>query len=159
MQPHALLGVLAAAVLLAVVLVAGPEPEPSPELGAADVVRIQVEALGSNDHPRTDAGVRTAFRFASPGNRSATGPLPHFARMVHSADYADLLAFSHADYGPVRLDGDVAFQEVTVVHADGRRATFVFALSRQRGGACDGCWMTDGVVRRDAPTLPPTTRA
>ncbi len=30
---------------------------------------------------------------------------------------------------------------------DGRRVTYVFTLSRQRGGEYDGCWMTDGVTR------------
>ena len=152
MHPLAALGALVSAAVLAALLVAGPDPEPSPDLGVADVVRIQVEAMGANDEPRPDAGVETAFRFASPGNRAATGPLPRFARMVHGPAYADLLDFERAEYGPVRLDGDRATQEVTVVHGGERRVTFVFGLSRQRGGDCDGCWMTDGVVRRDAPT-------
>ena len=131
----------------------GPtDPTPSPEWTAAEVVRLQVEALQRNDSPHDDAGIETAFEFASPGNRAATGPLPRFAAMVHGPAYRDMLDFERAEYGPVRVDGDQAVQEVTLVQPDGRRATYVFGLSRQSGGRYDGCWMTDAVVRREAPT-------
>ena len=123
-----------------------PDPEPSPELTPEAVVRIQVEALRQNDEPHDDAGIEAAFRFASPANRRATGPLPRFAEMVRRG-YADLLGFERAEYGPVRVDGDRASQWVTLVQADGSRTAYVFGLSRQEGGACDGCWMTDAVVR------------
>lgn len=123
-----------------------PDPEPSPELTPADVVRIQVEALRQNDEPHDDAGIEAAFRFASPANRRATGPLPRFAEMVRRG-YADMLGFERAEYGPLRVEGDRASQWVTLVQADGARSAYVFGLSRQAGGPCDGCWMTDAVVR------------
>lgn len=130
---------------------APPDPGPSPEWTPAEVVRLQVEALQRNDHPHEDAGIETAFEFASPGNRAATGPLPRFARMVHGPVYRDMLDFERAEYGRVRVEGDRAAQEVTLVRPDGRRVTFLFGLSRQPDGDCAGCWMTDAVVRRDAP--------
>ena len=126
-------------------------PEPSPDLAPVEVIRIQMEALQNNDDPTEDAGIATAFRFASPGNRAATGPLARFTDMVHGPVYRDLLGFERADYGVLRVEGDVAVQEVTVTHADGRRVTFLFGLSRQEGGACEGCWMTDAVVLRESP--------
>lgn len=150
MTPHA----VAAAVLLvpAVLLLArAPDPEPSPALSAEDVVRIQVEAMGANDDPTPDHGIALAFRFASPGNRAATGPLPRFTAMVKGPVYGDMLDHARADFAPIALDGDRAAQRVTLVHDDGRRATYVFGLSRQSGGDCDGCWMTDSVERRDPP--------
>ena len=57
-------------------------PDPSPDLSPEDVVRIQVEALQRNDEPSPDAGIEAAFRFASPSNRRATGPLGRFSEMV-----------------------------------------------------------------------------
>ena len=51
------------------------DPDPSPEWTPAEVIRMQVEALQNNDTPSPDTGIATAFRFASPGNRAATGPL------------------------------------------------------------------------------------
>ena len=129
-----------------------PDPSPSPEWTPAEVVRFQVEALQRNDQPYDDAGIETAFEFASPGNQAATGPLPRFAEMVHGPVYRDMLGFKSAEYGPIRVEGDQAVQDVTLVQADGRRVTFLFGLSRQSDGACDGCWMTDAVVRQDAPS-------
>ena len=129
-----------------------PDPEPSPEWTAAEVIRFQVEALQHNDRPHADAGIETAFAFASPGNRAATGPLARFAEMVHGPAYRDMLGFERAVYGRVRVEGDRAAQEVTLVQPDGRRVAYVFGLSRQWGGACDGCWMTDAVVRQASPT-------
>ena len=125
-------------------------PEPSPDLSPAEVVRIQVEALKRNDDPTPGAGIATAFRFASPGNRAATGPLPRFDRMVR-AGYADLLGFARAEYGELTVTGDRAVAAVTLVQRDGRRVTYGFALSRQTAGAYAGCWMTDAVVERPEP--------
>ncbi|MSV29914.1 MAG: hypothetical protein EXQ52_14390 [Bryobacterales bacterium] len=56
--------------------------DPGPALTPAEVVRTQITALRNNDKPRKDAGIATAFRFASPGNRAATGPLDRFILMV-----------------------------------------------------------------------------
>lgn len=133
------------------------DPEPSPDLSPAEVVRIQVEALQHNDDPTPDAGIATAFRFASPSNKAATGPLDRFARMVNGPAYGDMLDADRAEYAPIAIDGDRAAQRVTLSHDDGRRATYVFQLSRQDGGPCDGCWMTDGVAR-EAPQQSGTTR-
>ena len=133
------------------------DPQPSADLRPAEVVRIQVEALQHNDDPTPDAGIATTFRFASPSNRAATGPLDRFARMVHGPAYGDMLDADRAEYIPIAIDGDRAAQRVTLLHGDGRRATYVFQLSRQAGGPCDGCWMTDGVAR-EAPQQSGTTR-
>ena len=156
----ALAALISATFLIAAVSGGGAsgDPSPSPEWTPAEVIRLQVEALQHNDEPHDDAGIETAFEFASPGNRAATGPLPRFAAMVHGPAYRDMLGFERAEYGPVGVDGDQAAQEVTLVQADGRRTTYLFGLSRQSGGRYDGCWMTDAVVRREAPSNG-TTRA
>lgn len=134
----------------------GGGPEPSPDLTPAEVVGIQLDALRANDAPYPDAGIETAFRFASPANQVATGPLDRFAVMVKGPVYGDLLGFARADRGSIAVEGDRAAQRVTLTHADGRRAIYVFVLSRQDGGPCDGCWMTDAVTRRPLPESAPT---
>ena len=130
---------------------AAAQPMPSPDLTPEEVVRLQVEALQRNDEPRPDAGIATAFRFASPGNRRATGPLERFAAMVKGPVYGDMLGFESAEYGVMRVEGDLAAQRVTLVQSDGRRVRYVFGLSKQTGGDCAGCWMTDSVVREADP--------
>ena len=135
--------------LPAVLLVAQrADPEPSPKLGPEAVVRIQVEAFQTGAD-----GIATAFRFASPSNRAATGPLPRFEAMIRGG-YADLLTAERAEYGDLRVRGEEAAQRVTLIQPDGARSAYVFGLSRQRGGACNGCWMTDAVM----PIEPPAPR-
>ncbi|WP_420457220.1 DUF4864 domain-containing protein [Rubrivirga sp.] len=156
---HPLLVALAVLLVSAAVLLAAAptDPEPSPDLSPADVVRIQVEALQHNDEPTTDAGIETTFRFASPSNQAATGPIQRFSEMVKGPVYGDMIDAARAEFGPIAVDGDRAAQRVTLFHTDGRRATYVFGLSVQEGGECDGCWMTDSVARR-APALNGTQR-
>ncbi len=49
-------------------------------------------------------------------------------------------------YSELRIQGEEAAQQVTLTQRDGSRSAYVFGLSRQRGGACTGCWMTDAVL-------------
>jgi hypothetical protein len=141
--------------LLAVLLFAAApdpsdDPRPSPELSPEAVVRLQVEALQRNDEPHPDAGIEAAFRFASPANRRATGPIERFAAMVKGPAYGAMLGFERAEYGEMRVEGDRAAQRVTLVQPDGRRVSYVFGLSKQSGGEYDACWMTDSVLRETA---------
>jgi len=121
--------------------------EPSPEITPEDVVKIQLEALQNNDLTLDDGGIRTAFRFASPDNRAATGPLGNFITLVKNPLYKAMIGFEEAKLTPMRFAGKIAQQHVTLLHRDGSQAVFVFTLSRQTEGAYAGCWMTDGVLR------------
>lgn len=125
-------------------------PQPSPRFSPAEVVRLQVEALGSNDEPFEDAGIRTAFNFASPANKAATGPIERFIPLVKNPVYRPMIDHAEAVYGEVQQEGDEAQQPVVLTTPEGERVGYVFTLSKQTGGPCDGCWMTDGVVRVEA---------
>ena len=118
---------------------------PSPDYGPEDVVRIQVQALGNNDVPYRNAGIEVAFRFASPANKKFTGPLSRFIRMLHAPTYRPFLFHRAAHVGRAEVQGSQATLTVLLTTADGRRAGFVFRLSRQRGKPCNACWMTDAV--------------
>jgi hypothetical protein len=111
------------------------------------VVRLQMEAMQHNDRPFEDAGVKTAFRFASPGNKANTGPLFRFVRMVHGPQYRDLLDCRSFSLGKLRIEDGVALQVVKVVSADGTPIYYGFQLSRQSTDPYRGCWMTDAVMR------------
>jgi hypothetical protein len=127
---------------------AGPAPaEPHPSLSPEDVVRIQIEALRRNDVPYKNHGIEQTFAFASPANRRATGPLEHFTRMVHGPVYAPMIGHRGAQFRNFGIDGDGARIDVIVQSADGRYLGYRFILSRQRGNAYEGSWMTDAVFR------------
>ena len=128
-----------------------PGPVPRPGLSPREVVEIQLEALRHNDV--ADRGIEVCFRFASPANRRATGPLARFAQMIKRGPYALMLAFEAIAFDALAQRGDQAVQRVTLV-GHGDAITYVFRLSRQHGGPCAGCWMTDAVLVEPSDARP-----
>lgn len=120
-------------------------PTPDPEYGADDAVSAQLDALQRNDDPHENAGIQTAYNFASPANRRSTGPLDRFVRMVQSERYSVMIDFEEAVSGPVERSGNHAEQRVTITGDNGRTVTYEFGLSVQSTGPFRGCWMTDSV--------------
>lgn len=121
--------------------------EPDPSFGPKEVVELQVDALATNDDPYEDAGIETAFAFASPANKANTGPLNTFKQMVRNDRYKPMIDHSHAEYGLFERDGDVASQIVTLQTREGNRVAYEFRVSLQSGNEYEGCWMTDSVHR------------
>lgn len=120
------------------------ELQPNPNLSPEEVVKIQVEALKHNDEE--DRGIEITFRFASPANRQATGPLPRFIRMVKNPAYKPMLNHKLAEYDPIEISGNTATQRVTIIDSNGNATVYLFTLSKQVDAACEGCWMTDSVT-------------
>lgn len=125
-------------------------PSPSPDLSPREVVRLQVDALGDNDAPYEGAGIETAFRFASPANKRATGPLRRFRTLFDGPQYGPMIDHRAASVGEVRVDGDKAEVGVVLTSKTGDRIGYLFRLSRQTEAPHEGCWMTDAV--RQVPT-------
>jgi hypothetical protein len=121
-------------------------PTPDPSYGPERVVSLQLEGLAENDDPFENAGIGTAYNFASPANRRATGPFDRFVRMVKGPQYAPMVDHVEATRGPMERDGARAEQRVTLTGPDGRTATYLFGLSEQSGGQFEGCWLTDRVM-------------
>jgi hypothetical protein len=121
-------------------------PTPDPGYGPEQVVEIQLEALADNDDPVEDAGIKTAYNFASPANRRATGPLGRFIKMVEGARYAPMIDHVDAKAGPVERTGDRAKQRVTLTGPGDRTVTYRFELSVCNEEPLAGCWLTDSVL-------------
>ena len=122
---------------------------PSPSLSASDVVAAQLAAL--RDEPQDGdgigEGIRTAWSFASPGNRAATGPLSRFALLLRNPLYVGLLEHRAVSLGPLEEAGDEAHQEVLVLTRDDRTEGYTWVLARTWAPPLEGCWLTDGVLR------------
>jgi hypothetical protein len=118
-------------------------PSPNPDLSPGEVVRLQLDALRRNGELGRDAGIATAFRFASTANRAATGPLERFAEMLKNSLYRPMLDHASAEFGPVQSEGDVARVQVVLFGRKGEVAAYDFTLSRDEETAC---WLTDGVM-------------
>lgn len=121
---------------------AASSAKPEPNLSPQDVVRIQVESLQEHD----DQGIATVYRFASPDNRLATGPLSRFAKLFETPSYQALREAASTEYFEMEIDGDSAMQIVALTNNKGIVSFYLFQLTRQSNGSYDGCWMTDGVA-------------
>lgn len=121
-------------------------PAPDGSRAPAAVIAVQLQALAANDDPFTDAGIKTAYNFASPSNRRATGPLEQFVRMVSTAPYAAMVDHVSAQRGILRTSAETAEQRVELTGPDGQQRSYVFGLSRQNDGSLEGCWLTDRVL-------------
>lgn len=118
---------------------------PAPELSPMDAVKIQVYALQHYNQPTPNAGVWTAFQFASPGNRQVTGPYGHFLRLIKSPVNRPFLYARSAQFSNEQRDGSFASITVELEDQERIRSRFMFSLSMQGAGPFKDCWMTDGV--------------
>jgi hypothetical protein len=121
-------------------------PEPNPSLSPREVIIVQLEALQNNDLYHDDGGIRIAYLFASPSNRSHTGPVARFIQLVKNPLYKAMIGFRRADLGPMLVLGDHAQARVQLVDAQGQMVRYIWSLSRQHEAPYEGCWMTDGVM-------------
>lgn len=117
---------------------------PHPELDPPQVVQAMLAALKKN----SDQGIEELYRFSSPGNRRRTGPLQSFRTLIREA-FPDMLGHRESRAGPPLIDGDRAMLPVELLGSDAQLHRYVFLLSRQEGGDCNGCWMADAVVNSD----------
>ena len=117
---------------------------PNPSLNPSDVVKMQLIAMQQNDV--SNRGIEITFRFASPQNKVQTGPLSRFIKLVRSPAYSPLLNHLDATFLNLKVEGNVAIQEVIITTSIGTRKGFRFLLSLQQGEKYKECWMTDAVI-------------
>ena len=119
---------------------------PHPSLKPLDVVRIVMTALQRNNIGGINSGIPITYNFASPANKRMTGPLPRFISLVSGPVYGEMINHKSASYENVILEGQNAQVDVIIRAVSGKFKGFRFTLSRQRGNAHEGSWMTDSVV-------------
>ncbi|PSG98947.1 MAG: DUF4864 domain-containing protein [Nanohaloarchaea archaeon SW_7_43_1] len=123
-------------------------PGPEKDLSPLDAVEIQIKAMANNDEPYKDAGIETAFKFASPKNKSSTGPIERFKKMVKNPRYKYML--NSQSYSVEETD--ISEKKASIkaeIENKGSTVTYEFNLSAQDSGEHEGCWMTDSVLRID----------
>lgn len=118
---------------------------PNTELTPAQVVHIVIDALKTNDSAKNDAGIATVFEFASPGNKSVTGPLERFTTMIKGG-FSDMLNHVDSEFGEIAVENNTALQAVWLTSASGTKTGYVFQLGKQTSGENAGMWMTESVL-------------
>jgi len=126
------------------------DPYPSPALTPADVVRLQLDSLQNDDLLPDNLGVRMAYRFASPSNKTAVGSHEDFLHLMrHNPAYQPMIGFEHAELGTLAYSvfGDQVRQRVWLHRRGKITAVYCYVLSKQTANPYVGCWMVDAVIR------------
>lgn len=120
------------------------EIQPSPDLAPKDVVEVQLRAFQLDNGG--GLGIAHAFRFASPDNRAAVGPLERFIGLMQSPAYRPMLQPANTEIrDSVLLQEDIAAVPVIIDDVEDQRFYYVFYLRRQGPGDFAGIWMTEAV--------------
>ena len=118
---------------------------PSPEITPAQVVAIQLKGLQYNDMPSEDFGIRQAWEFAHPRNRSVTGPVSRFTKMLKGPNFNIML--NHLSHEVIRAKSDERWKkfEVFMEAANGDVMKFLWIVEKVTEGQFKDCWMTTSV--------------
>lgn len=121
-------------------------PEPHPDRSVENALKTQLAALRSNDEPYTNAGIKTAFNFASPAfRREVGGSLDEFVKHMTGPIHQMLIDHREAERGRLQVEDGVATEKVVVTQSDGDKTTYEFTLIEVAEGKYRGCWMTDRI--------------
>lgn len=117
-------------------------PAPSTTITPQEVVKTVIDALRTND--ATNNGIATVYCFASPGNKSHTGPLERFTNMI-TRGYSEMLNHAYSYFDEMIIENDTATQAAWLVARDGREYGYMFTIGRQTEGEYANMWMTEAV--------------
>ena len=134
------------------------DAKPTKQLSPTEVVRIQLAALAHNGLLGADRGIAVTWRFASPSNKAATGPLVRFRAMV-KAGYPAMLDHRRSELGRLDISAVQAKQLVLLEDQKGDVHAYVWVLGLQEEGVYRGCWMTEAVVELGPPPPESTSKA
>ena len=114
---------------------------------AKQVVLTQLEALQQNDTPSRDAGIREAWAYAHPKNKSMTGPLSRFTAMLRGPNYRQLIDHdSHRVVLSNFTDEAVSFRVTVVPRDNSTPVVYFWTLTRAESGEREGQWATIAVT-------------
>jgi|GEM_PF-451573 len=123
---------------------------------ARGVVMEQLKALKNNDKPKSDAGIRTAWDYAHPSNREATGPLDRFVTMLKSPTYRELI--NHQSH-EVRLvdssQGSATFEVIVYPEKYSAPLKYFWSVATINTGKRKGEWATTAVSAPLVVGVPP----
>jgi hypothetical protein len=123
-------------------------PQPDPIYSDEAVVALCMNALGRNDDPIPDAGLRTCWAFSSDMCRAAVGgSLADFLKYARNPTFAQLV--DHESWSgklgnripATQTRGALATTMVTVQTNRGQERKFLWTLQQQRRPPDQGCWL------------------
>ena len=120
--------------------------KPNSNLKAFDVLMIQLNSLKNNNIPYKDAGIEQTWEFAHPTNKTFTGPLERFKRMIYSESYKILISHENTKIIILKESTNKFVYKVYVLSKDKEKYYYIWQIEKvNREGDFKDCWMTTKV--------------
>ena len=120
--------------------------KPNVSLKPFDVISIQLNSLQRNNIPFKDAGIEQVWEFAHPNNKSMTGPLEKFKKMIYSKSYQMLIKHENNEITILSEDANRSVYKVYILSSDKKRYSYIWQIEKvQTEGNLKDCWMTTSV--------------
>ena len=120
--------------------------KPNSNLKPFEVLMIQLNSLKKNNIPYQDAGIEQTWEFAHPINKSATGPLNRFKKMIYSDSYKILISHKNSKTIILKEAPNKLVYKVYVLSKDKKKYYYIWQIEKvEKEGELKNCWMTTGV--------------
>ena len=120
--------------------------KPNSKLKPFDVLMIQLNSLKNNNVPYKDAGIEQTWEFAHPINKTSTGPLENFKKMIYSNNYKILISHVNNKTIVLKESSNRSVYKVYVLSQDKKKYYYIWQIEKiEREGELKNCWMTTNV--------------
>ena len=120
--------------------------KPRPSLKPLDVLLIQLNSLKNNNTPYSDAGIEQAWEFAHPNNKTITGPLEKFKKMIYSESYEILIRHENSKVIILKETENISIYKVIILSKDRKKYYYIWQVEKVLlDGNLKNCWMTTRV--------------
>ncbi len=107
---------------------------------------IQLNSLKNNNKPYKDAGIEQTWEFAHPINKTFTGPLEKFKKMIYSDSYKILISHENNQTIILKETQNKLVYKVYVLSEDKKKYYYIWQIERvKQEGRFKNCWMTSAV--------------
>ena len=120
--------------------------KPNTSLKPMDVLTIQLNSLKNNNVPYKDAGIEQTWKFAHPNNKSVTGPLEKFKKMIYSENYQLLIGHENYEIIVLNESKNTFVYKVYILSKDKKKYYYIWKIEKVvEDGNLKNCWMTTKV--------------
>ena len=117
--------------------------EPDKNFTPYDVVKIQLEALQSNDE--SDQGIKQTWLFAHPNNKKATGPYERFKGMIEGEQYKILLNHVSHKINLIMNTKEKHIFRIEILAESKKLYFYEWHVEKGTEKNCNSCWFTSAV--------------
>ncbi len=120
--------------------------KPKPSLKPIEVLLIQLNSLKNNNIPYKDAGIEQTWEFAHPNNKTITGPLKKFKKMIYGENYKILIRHENSEITLLKETNNKIIYKVIILSKNKEKYYYIWHVEKVLfEGELKNCWMTTNV--------------